>query len=113
MRRPKRCSTFGPAPSTSRSGGIPTTTRHQRSRSTRRAGSSSASSGGDGAAATAAGNTLTLITVTFAPVGDDTTRMTFRQEDFADFEDRHAHGRGWIQFLESFARFLGARENHA
>jgi uncharacterized protein YndB with AHSA1/START domain len=61
------------------------------------------------AAAAAAKNTLTLITLTFAPAGDDTTRMTFRQEDFASTEDRHSHGKGWTQFLESFARFLAAQ----
>ena len=69
---------------------------------------------GDGAAAAAAArNTLTLITLTFASAGKDTTRMTFRQEDFASSEDRHSHGKGWIQFLESFARFLADQENRA
>ena len=69
---------------------------------------------GDGAAAAAAANnTVTLITLTFASAGNHTTRMTFRQEDFASSDDRHSHGKGWIQFLESFARFLAAREHQA
>jgi uncharacterized protein YndB with AHSA1/START domain len=65
---------------------------------------------GDGAAAAAANNPLTLITLTFASAGDNTTRMTFRQEGFASTEDRHSHGQGWTQFLESFARFLATQE---
>ena len=69
---------------------------------------------GDGAAAgAAAGNTLTLVTLTFAAVGEEATRMTFRQEAFATDDDRHSHGKGWTQFLESFACFLAVHERQA
>ncbi|HZV92144.1 MAG TPA: SRPBCC domain-containing protein [Caldimonas sp.] len=47
----------------------------------------------------------TLITVTFEPEGDR-TRLTFRQEPFADGASRHNHGQGWKQVLDAFDAFV-------
>ena len=55
----------------------------------------------------------TVITLTFEPLGDDATRMTFRQEAFATDDARHQHGQGWSGVLESFAGFLARQANPA
>lgn len=51
----------------------------------------------------------TLITVTFEPDGDH-TRLTFRQEPFADAEARDSHESGWGECLDKLAARMGRNE---
>ena len=47
----------------------------------------------------------TLVTVTFADLGDK-TELTLHQAIFESNAARHAHERGWTSCLERFARYL-------
>jgi uncharacterized protein YndB with AHSA1/START domain len=46
-----------------------------------------------------------LVAVTFEPRGEQTL-LTLRQEPFAADAERHRHGQGWSQLLESFDAFV-------
>jgi uncharacterized protein YndB with AHSA1/START domain len=61
----------------------------------------------------AAGNSgpKTLVTVTFADIGDK-TRLTLRQIFFESAAERDADGDGWTSCLGRFADFLANRAGH-
>jgi uncharacterized protein YndB with AHSA1/START domain len=48
----------------------------------------------------------TLITVTFADLGEQ-TRLTLRQETFESIEARDEHRNGWSSSIECLAEYLG------
>jgi uncharacterized protein YndB with AHSA1/START domain len=55
----------------------------------------------------------TLITVTFAPAGAGATRLTFRQEPFADRAMRDSHEGGWGAVLDRLAERVDAAGSRA
>lgn len=56
------------------------------------------------------GSPLTLITVTFDEAGAGKTRLTFRQQGFADTAARDGHAEGWREVLDHLADELARRE---
>lgn len=49
----------------------------------------------------------TMVTVTMAAEGDR-TRLTFRQEPFADIETRDSHIKGWSECLDKLGVYLAS-----
>jgi uncharacterized protein YndB with AHSA1/START domain len=54
----------------------------------------------------------TLVTVTMKPEGQG-TRLTFRQEPFADAAARDSHTEGWGEVLDKLGTYLAAGEEAA